>query len=365
MKRLLPLLLVLCLLLCACGGDSTETSTTTQATTETTEATTETTTEATTEATEPPILYRHPLTGEPLDALWTGRPVAVVINNISAALPHHGTSQADIMYELETEGGITRMLAIFSDLSDVSSIGPVRSARTFFNNIALSHDAPLIHCGGSEFARRGQYSDNSDTISDWNHIDQTYNGSYFYRDSGRRSSGYAYEHTLFTTGEDMLRALEDKGYDITYEDGYDHGLLFDEEATISGETANTVRVIFRGGKKTTFSYNAETNLYEAAQYGDSMVDGNTGETLSFKNVLVIYTEQWFMADSAYYRSFYDLASSGEGLYACGGQIIPIKWSREELRGPITYTLEDGTPLVMQPGTSYVGVVDSDNASTYE
>ena len=34
--------------------------------------------------------------------------------------------------ELITEGDITRCLAIFTDISKTGSIGPVRSARTFF-----------------------------------------------------------------------------------------------------------------------------------------------------------------------------------------------------------------------------------------
>ena len=40
------------------------------------------------------------------------RPVAVMINNIKAALPQYGISQADLMFECIVEGGITRMMAV-------------------------------------------------------------------------------------------------------------------------------------------------------------------------------------------------------------------------------------------------------------
>lgn len=368
MKRIACLLLVVCLL-SGCTGTPEETTanqtpsteatreTTTDATTESTGEATEETTEATTEATEPPVLFRNPLNGTPLDTPWTGRPTAVIINNIQDALPQHGISQADLIYELETEGGITRVLGIFSDLQDVGSIGPVRSARTFFNNIALSHDAPLIHCGGSEFALKGNYSDNGDKINNWAHINEQYNGSYFFRDYDRYRSGYAWEHTLFTTGEKLMKALSDKGYDITYEgDGYDHGLTFGDVPELGGKTANTVTVTFRGSKTTTMTYMPETGLYAASQYGQPWKDGTTDAQLAFRNVLVLYTDQWFVRDSSYARSFYELSGSGAGLFACDGQIIPITWHRDTLRGSFSYTLEDGTPLEMGVGTTYVAVV---------
>ena len=100
--------LVILSLLCACtpaGAGDTPPETTT-------EATTETTTETTTVATDPPVLYRNPLNGEPMKQAYAGRPVAVVVNNLKQALPQQGISQADIIYEIEAEGGITRMMAL-------------------------------------------------------------------------------------------------------------------------------------------------------------------------------------------------------------------------------------------------------------
>ena len=186
MKKLFVLLIVVCLVLCACGS---EPAPTTEATTE---ATTEVTTEATTVATEPPVLYRHPLNGEPLDAPYTGRIVAVVINNLKAALPHYGVAEADIYYEIEVEGDITRCLMIYSDLEGVGSIGPVRSTRTYFNNVALSYDALLVHCGGSIRGRNGYADKNGSQIADWDHLNEQSNGSYFFRDLDRnKNQGYA------------------------------------------------------------------------------------------------------------------------------------------------------------------------------
>ena len=71
----------------------------------------------------------NPLNGEITDVPVTARPYAVMINNISEAQPQCGVAQADIVYEILAEGGITRMLAIFSDIADAGPIGSMRSAR--------------------------------------------------------------------------------------------------------------------------------------------------------------------------------------------------------------------------------------------
>lgn len=347
MKRLVSLFLVLCLVLCGCGGAETPTE-------PTTEPTTEATTEPTTVPTEPPILYRHPLNGQPLDAPYTVRPTAVVINNLKAALPHHGVADADILYEIETEGGITRCLAVFTELEGVASIGPVRSARTFFNNISLSYDAPIVHCGGSVRGRNAGFEDSSEKISNWEHIDQVYNGSYFYRDKDRYYyKGYNWEHTLFTTGEDLLKGLTDKGYTST--EARDYGLQFDEEVKLDGFVANSVVVSFRGDKTSSFAYDAATGLYKMSQYGKEYIDGNSGEQMTFKNVMVLYTSQWNRHDGEYSRSYYDLVGEGEGYLAVNGEIVKIKWSRDALREQFVYTLEDGTPITLGVGTTYVAV----------
>lgn len=287
-----------------------------------------------------------------------------MINNIQAALPHHGVSEADILYEIETEGGITRCLAIFGDMSDVGTLGPIRSARTYFNNVAVSYDAPLVHCGGSGAALNAQYDDSGAQISDWKHINEMYNGSYFFRDTDRYNyQGYAYEHTLFSNGELLNQALEANDYNTPGEAYY--GLLFDENVDLDGETASKVVATFRGGKTMTMTYNADTGLYEAAQYGSAYKDANTDEVMAFRNVLVLYAKQWFIYDGTYDRSYYDLIGTGDGHLAVDGQIVPIKWIREDLNDSFVYTLEDGNPVTLGVGHSYIAIVDQSRTVSYE
>ena len=358
MKRIIALLLVFVLLLAGCGKQEpvveTEPSQETTPATEATEPTTEATEAPTEEATETPAIIRHPLTGEVLDALFTGHVTAVSINNIKACLPQYGISQADIIYEFQVESDITRLLALFTDFSDIEKLGPVRSARTQFNAIAYSFQAPLIHCGAGKPARYGYMDYNVTQIKDWQHIDANAMSGFFYRDQDRIKSGMAYEHTLFTTGENALKALESKGYNKVNEDGLDFGLLFAETPAIQGEAANTVTVTFKGGKTSIFVYNAETGLYAASQYGQDHIDGSTKEALTYRNVINLYTEQTTPKPGSS-SPYYELVGSGTGHMAVDGKIVPILWSHPSYEEPFSYTLEDGTPLELGVGRTYIAV----------
>ena len=60
----------------------------------------------------------NPLTGLPMEPEYErNRPVAVMLNNLKKAQPQLGNSQADIIYEVPAEGGITRMLAVYQTLT--------------------------------------------------------------------------------------------------------------------------------------------------------------------------------------------------------------------------------------------------------
>ena len=72
----------------------------------------------------------NPLTGMPISEEWVDRrPVAIMLNNLKAALPQLGQSKADIIYECLAEGGITRMLGVYQSVEGVGTIGSVRSSR--------------------------------------------------------------------------------------------------------------------------------------------------------------------------------------------------------------------------------------------
>src|SRR5438270_6788035 len=85
----------------------------------------------------PPL--RSPFTGERVKKLRTV--LAVKIDNIVLARPQTGLTQADLVYVLPVEGGLSRFMAVFSShLPRV--IGPVRSAREDDLQLLRQFDRP-------------------------------------------------------------------------------------------------------------------------------------------------------------------------------------------------------------------------------
>ena len=96
---------------------------------------------------------RSDLTGEWIDKdLAHRKPIAVMINNLSVAMPQSGVGRADVIYEMLEEGGITRLMCIFTDYDDMEQIGPVRSTRAYYVRKAVEHQAFLVHWGRADNA---------------------------------------------------------------------------------------------------------------------------------------------------------------------------------------------------------------------
>ena len=305
-----------------------------------------------------PVRYRHPLTGEPLEEEFNNRmPYAMMINNIVFAQPHCGVSHADIIYEVLAEGGVTRMMAIFTDLDFDEPIGSIRSIRAYYVDIGVSYDAILVHAGGSP-----QSYPRMKELGVERNIDGVLTDSIpFARDPNRMAHGI--EHSLFTTGTKMANFLDTLDIRREHESGFDYNLRFTEDATPErGKDAETITAVFNSGKSTTLTYHEDTGLYTAFQFGGDYIDGNTKEAVTFKNVLVLYADTKVFDN--YGRIDVDLIGEGPGQFACGGQYVDIIWSRADGNSPFTYRLASGGALELGVGTSYIAIVPTEATVTF-
>ena len=301
-----------------------------------------------------------PLTGMPVDEPSALRPFAVMVNNIVYAQPQVGTSKAAWIYEVEAEGGITRMIAVFSSLDNVPNMGSIRSVRPYYLSIARSYDAILVHAGGSEQA----YSDLAE--SGYEHLDGVRDGgasaALFYRDPSRGAHGT--EHTLFLHADQVAAYAEKIGFRMEHNGSYTSGLNFSDDAANQGVgAANTVSVAVTPSKNTSFTYHADTGTYTAAQYNSDYIDGGTNEIVHFANVMVLNTTINMTGDEKGHNEV-EVVGSGTGYLITGGQYVPIKWSRPDIDSPFTYTLEDGSSLFLSRGATYCCIVNNGASVTF-
>lgn len=370
MKKLLALILALTMLvLCGCGGTSEETEPSTEPSTEpTTEVTSEPTTEATeptTEAAEPAPQFRHPLTGELLDAPVTTRFLTASVGNTKDAMPTRGLSQADIVFEMYVNGLTTRLLGMFSDPSQVYAIGSIRSQRLHFTDISHAYDTIAISAGGSSYVM----GDVNRSGIDYLNVDTSKSTSYSYRDTDRHDSGYSWEHCLFAYGGGLYDYAKSSGYSIELDQEKDYGMQWAEDKALTdGQPASTVTLTFRlstSHKDSIFTYDPETGLYSFTQYNMEMVDGSNGTPLGFRNIFIMLARTWTETESGNHYHVSELTGSGEGYFACDGYMIPIQWHRPTEDDTFTFTLTDGTPLEQGVGTSYIAIAPLQSEVTSE
>lgn len=296
----------------------------------------------------------NPLTGEPMEPEYeNNRPVAVMLNNLKAAQPQLGVSQADIIYEVPAEGGITRMLGVYQTLEGVGNLGSVRSARSYYLELALGLDAVFVHAGGSPGAYRDIPAwgvDNMDGVRG------TSDAEIFWRDPERRKTK-GYEHSLITSGEKIQAYLDEGHFRTEHKRGYVYTQAFVPDGTpADGSTAEHVSLRFSDYKTGTFDYDAETGRYLVGQYGAEYMDGDTGEQVSVTNLLVLETSISVISGDTEGRLNVRLTGEGEGTFFCGGKSVPIRWSRADRDSQFVYTLENGRLLALGQGNSYVCIM---------
>jgi hypothetical protein len=299
------------------------------------------------------------LTGLSIDeSKVKNRPFCVMINNIKTGQPLLGVSNADLMYECLVEGGITRIMACFKDVSLVPAIGSIRSARSYFIEIASGLDGIYIHEGGSTEALDMLSGSGCGDVSS---IYLGKNPKYMWRDEDRLKN-LGKEHSALTSGDLLQQAVSNLSIDAVQKPNYDSKLKFsDKSQVLEGQSANKLIAKFSGYKDTIFDYDSSASTYKISQFDSPQLDANSNKQNTKQNILALYIPTYSQPDSPLQTM--DLKGQGEGYYMSRGKIIPITWHRDErLNSPFYFKTKDSEDLLILPGQSYVCIVPKDTGS---
>lgn len=297
---------------------------------------------------------KNALTGEELltEEAEFYRPVAVMINNIKPALPQRGISKADVIYEMPVEGGVTRLMALYSDYKNLPEIGSVRSSRHDYIELVKPLDALYIHIGYSDFAKTAIEKENIKSLNGLQ-----YASTAFYKDE-KRAQTRSSEHCWFTTAELAAKGIEKLQVDMTVDAPVSLFEFAKPNEDVSPDLltptdANEVSLTSSPGVKVSFTYDAALKKYSKTQYGEAHIDETTGEPISVKNIFLMYTDVSMMADN-YHREV-DL-SKGTGYYISNGKAAPVTFKKTDVSSLIEVFDSSGEALKVNAGNSYFGII---------
>ena len=297
-----------------------------------------------------------PLTGLPgydSDRYGNAKPVAIVVENHPGARPQWGMSTPDILFEYEVEGGISRMLWMYSNLDEVpAKVGPVRSLRHDVYELALGYDALLIHCGSSNIAENMMPTyDGSYT-----RIDANKTSAFTYRDTTR---DVAYEHTLVLLGDQLRSYVSSNGLNTVIKETCKHPFSFaaaDAQFILTGGNCNSLHFEYSGSYTYTVNYDASVGKYGMSINGNPRRDAD-GVQCAFKNVVILYVDMLDLHDSSKHQDLV-LENGGSGVYASNGTYTNVTWKKDDVTGMLKIYGPDGSELVLNAGNSYIGLVRS-------
>ncbi len=298
-------------------------------------------------ATSTSLTLRH-LDGMPVNPGQEAlRPIAVMIDNQADAQPWSGVDQASLVIESPVEGGITRLMAMFDRLGAPTStkIGPVRSARPYFVDWALSWDAGYAHVGGSPEALQKIQA----LGTTFGNLDEMANGSTFSRDRNR-----AAPHNVYTTVDALTQTMEHRygTSTATFSSWRFEPLATSTDAVVA---ASSVRVPYGGSYSISWRFDPMIGKYRRYK-GTNIQKTAEGKELLAANIVVIKTDAQVLDEKG--RLSVRTIGSGDAVIYRAGKKYVARWSRSS--GEVMrFEGADGSEYLLTAGPTWIQVTTDD------
>jgi hypothetical protein len=314
----------------------------------TTPAPTTTTVAPTTTATTRPAPPVSPLTGLPQPNPTQLRSPAVVvkIDNVDAARPQANINGADVVYEEEVEGGLTRLAAVFQS-SYPDPIGPIRSGR--LTDIAIIDDLnhPVFAYAGTNGLFLPQLR--AQPVTD---LDIDNHGELFYRGGSAPAPHNLYARTTALAAASTTHAPPPALFPYLAPGQAFHGAGVAPAAgvTVSFPAATAA-----------WTYDPASKTWKRAQNGTADVD-QAGQQINATNVVLqfvsYFTSAWATGEGGPPAPIPEgqLLGNGQAWVLSGGKVVKGTWSRPGLPNVTAYADAKGAPIAVAPGRTWIELV---------
>lgn len=265
--------------------------------------------------------------------------LSIKIENSAQARPQVNLQQADIVFEEQVESGVSRLIAVYH--SDVpETVGPIRSMRPMDKNIMGSISGPLVFSGAQgRFISDTRNSGQAIIAQDTGH-------SGFFRVSDKRAP-----HNLHGRTADFFAQSTDlPAPSAQFEYAYP---AHESNIQTGGTEISSIDLNLSGHQKPSWDWNGE--LWMRSEAGSPHVTKD-GTQLSATNVIVLWVDVRNTSGGSGGSSVPEtivVTESGTGWAASGNKYIPITWSKAGQFEPYVITTEDGEPITLMPGKTWV------------
>lgn len=285
------------------------------------------------------------------------RPLAIMTPNTKTA-SQYGISNADVVYECNVEGSITRLMWIIQDWKKADRLGNVRSCRDYYVYWAFEWDALYVHFGGPFYI--------DEVISRTDDIDGKTSSNFWRAKDAKNATDNAY-----VDAAGIMADVDTLGYALKMRDGYadeQHYLFASEKEPndlsqySDAITANKIDMSpTYPVTNCYFVYNSDTGLYERFQQLAGASDGPhtdlaTGEQLKFKNVLIQNTYHEVRDDKGY-LAFQCHDTTRDGWFFTNGKGIHVNWKKTSDYGATRYYDDAGNEIELNTGKTMVCIVE--------
>lgn len=229
-----------------------------------------------------------PLTGLPYpsEEARNRRNFIIKISNYPPVVrPQSGVNQADVVYEYEVEGGVTRFAAIFRNNAP-DHVGPVRSGRLVDVELVQMYDALYGYSGASDpvnqLIRSQPWFPRVISPARGDNCEEA--GYCRFPEDGK-----AFEHTLYVDMNLAWARATSRGGDVNT-GRRARGFSFSDVPDPDAQTANDIFVDYYGQTDARWQYDPSSGHYLRFTDGVAHYDALDGQQLWADNVVVIEVE---------------------------------------------------------------------------
>ena len=295
----------------------------------------------------PPAVF--PLTGLPTggDAKATRPALSVKVDNTRRSRPQAGLNDADLVHEELVEGGLTRLLVTYHS-KDAGEVAPVRSVRPV--------DGPLLRqLGGGLFAFSGGAAGVLDRV-------RPASGATFvgigqapaaYRRAADRPAPYnvvTSTAALYEAGNRIQPGLRPPP----------PFLSFATEPPAGGRPVRQARLRFSPSSRAAWRWDAAAGHFVREQDGtqDRLVDGRqvTTDNVVVLGVAIRLDENRDVLGNRTPDPV--VIGQGRAWLLRDGRLVAGTWRRSAPDQPLKVLGQDGTPLALRPGRTWVELLPS-------